>query len=205
MRNAWYSSTRWEPTPRLLPCMPTRPWAREPSSRSPGTLRQEHHAAYEPPCRRDGTIHGRGGGHHRPSVRDLHRAGAGSRPQARSDRGHGQPWSAQAQEGKGTHRGARMRALVSALILARSEPHRGSPLEDKAHPENDERSHQGYPDRGDGPGAESRERQERARFLCLLRLPNPGAATMKGAVRTPCRRRSENPTKPNVREHEAAA
>src|SRR5215213_550953 len=35
-------------------------------------------------------------GHHRPSVRDLHRAPAGSRPQARSDRGHGQPWSAQA-------------------------------------------------------------------------------------------------------------
>ena len=41
-----------------------------------------------------------------------------ARPEARSGRGYGQPRSAQAEEDKGAHRGARMRALVSALILA---------------------------------------------------------------------------------------
>ena len=56
-----------------------------------------------------------------------------------------------------------------------------NPLEE-AHPEDDERPHQGCPDRGDGRGAGSRECQGRTRFLCLLRLPNPGAAAMKGAV-----------------------
>src|SRR5512133_1276537 len=186
MRNAWYSSMRWEPIARWLLCMPTRLWAAEPSSRSLGTLRQEHHAAYQPSRWRDGTIYGRGGGYHRPSVRDIYRALAGSRLKARSDRGYGQPGSAQAKEDKGAHRGARMRAFVSALILTRSEPHRGSPLEDKAYPpEDDERPHQGCADRGDGLGAGSREVPGCTRVLCLLRLPNPGAAVMKGAVKAP--------------------
>ena len=119
-------------------------------------------------------------------VRDLHRALAGSRLKARSDRGYGQPGSAQAKEDKGAHRGARMRAsFVSALILTRSEPHRGSPLEDKAYPpEDEERPHQGCADGGEGLGAGSCERPGRTRILCLLRLPNPGAAVMKRAVRS---------------------
>src|SRR5215217_1295172 len=161
--------------------MPTHPWAREPSSKSPGI------AARTPRCLQASML--KGWDHlwpwREPPPPECSRptpSACWPPPSGPVRSWNGQPRSAQAQEDKGAHRGARMRALVSALILARSEPHRGSPLEDKAHPENDERSHQGCPDRGDGSGAESRERQRCTRLLCLLRLPNPGAATMKGAV-----------------------
>ncbi len=42
------------------------------------------------------------------------------------------PWSAPAKEGKGAHRGERLRALVPAALLPGPQSDRGSPLEDKA-------------------------------------------------------------------------
>src|SRR5215213_7022466 len=95
---------------------------------------------------------------------------------------HPRAWESPRQSSEAGREGkeaARRRYRTEAMGHPRPE---GRILEDKAHPENDERSHQGGPDRGDGPGAESRERQGRRRLLCLLRLPNPGAAVMKGAV-----------------------
>src|SRR5215213_1996693 len=75
-----------------------------------------------------------------------------------------------------------LRVGLLARLLAGSQPHRGSTLEDKAHPEEDPCPHQGCPDRGDGLGTGSGECQGRRRVLRSLRIPRSGAAVMKDAV-----------------------
>src|SRR5215211_3892269 len=77
-----------------------------------------------------------------------------------------------------------MRTRLLAALLPGPQPHRGSPLEDKAPPKEDLCPHQGGSDRGDGSSTGSREYRRRTRFLRSLRLLHPGAAAMKDAVRT---------------------
>ena len=67
-------------------------------------------AACEPSPRRDGAFYGRGRSDYRPRLRNLHGAGAGSRPAARSSCGDGQPRSSQTKESERVDRGARMRS-----------------------------------------------------------------------------------------------
>jgi hypothetical protein len=93
----------------------------------------------------------------------------------------------------GAHRPKRIRELIEErgcdLVYLPpyspdlSTPHRGSPLEDKAHPKEDRRSHQGGSGRGDGPSTGSREYPGCTGVLRSLRVPRTGAAAMKGAVR----------------------
>src|SRR5215217_2282283 len=75
-----------------------------------------------------------------------------------------------------------MRTRLLAALLPGPQPHRGSPLEDKAPPKEDLCPHQGGSDRGDGSSTGSREYRRRTRFLRSLRLLHPGAAAMKDAV-----------------------
>src|SRR5215217_4189542 len=77
-----------------------------------------------------------------------------------------------------------MRTRLLAALLPGPQPHRGSPLEDKAPPKEDLCPHQGGSDRGDGSSTGSREYRRRTRFLRSLRLLHPGAAAMKDAVTT---------------------
>jgi hypothetical protein len=66
--------------------------------------------------------------------------------------------------------------------LSGAQPDRRSPLEDKAHPKEDRRPHQGDPHRGDGSSTGSRECSGCRRVLHSLWIPHPGAAAIKGAV-----------------------
>src|SRR5215208_3896649 len=157
---------------------------REGLLRDPEKPRQEHDAPYEHRCGRDGAFDGRGRGHDRPCVRDLRGAGAGPRSTSGTDRGNGQARSAPAKEDKGAHRGEGLRAHLPTVLLPGPQSHRGSLLEDKAHPQEGRRPHQGGPDRGDGSSIGGRECRRRAGIPRSLRLPPPGAATMKGAVST---------------------
>src|SRR5215203_118661 len=129
MQSAWYSSTRWGPTPPWPP-LRLRPHRRAGLLRDTQEPRQKHHAAYEPSRRRDGTFDGRRGSDYGPALRNLRRAIVDPYPGARSGGGDGQPRSAPAEEGKGAHRGERMRALILACLLSGPQPDRRSPFED---------------------------------------------------------------------------
>src|ERR687893_2595627 len=75
-----------------------------------------------------------------------------------------------------------MRSHLPAGLLPGPQSHRGSPLEDKAPPQEVRRSNEGGAHRDDGPSIGSCECPGRKGVLRALWLPNTGAATMKGAV-----------------------
>ena len=98
-------------------------------------------------------------------------------------------WPTCSRGGLGAHRPKRVRELIEerGCELSYLPPYSPdlNPIEEALskikHPQEDRRPHQGVPDRGDGPSTGSRERPGCTGVLRPLRLPHPGAATMKGA------------------------
>ena len=84
-----------------------RPHRRESVPGDPEKPRQEHHAAYEPSSRRDGTFHGRGRCDHLPSRRYVRGALIGPRLA---------PGQVVVMDNLGAHRPRRIRELIGEFL-----------------------------------------------------------------------------------------
>src|SRR5215212_2403570 len=102
--------------------------------------------------------------------------------EARADCGHGQPFFSQGREGEGDHRGARLRASLSAALFTGLQSDRAGALEGEGDPAASRATHSRIADRSDGPSAELGNGSRHQGVLRPLRLPFYGSTAMTSAL-----------------------
>jgi hypothetical protein len=118
---------RWERTSRFLPCMAGPRRGRGRTARYTAQPWQERHPACQHERGGDGAVARRGRGYHCCGLRDIPRAGTGTRAAQGSGGRDGQSQRpGRRARSQVAHRAERLRACVSAVLLSGPQSHRGS-------------------------------------------------------------------------------